>query len=272
MLNFKKKNYYGMELYTIDECENISVLHDTDDKYYVRYFANGVNASYYDNCNSNFYKGFDSLNAVSNWIKSNFHISDESDDILSMIGVFSTDNDKYHGEYETEDHSICIDIDYDGDIYAVTCSVDGEELPKHRQPKQYSNVERTAEIITKILECYGCKLFSCTSVNDESFIFAAINTNNFAKDLVKVKSSNVWAYGFNLKDRKDKTGNLIVQFKNKFGGAGEVYIYYDVPTMIFRRWQSAPSVGHYFWQYIRNNYNYSKLTGDKRGKLKNAIN
>lgn len=111
-----------------------------------------------------------------------------------------------------------------------------------------------------------------TALSDRQAVLAAINTRNLANDLVRVRSSNVWAYGLNIKNRKDKTGDLLVQFKNKNGGAGDVYIYYDVPVMIYRRWQSAPSKGHYFWVYIRNNFNYSKLTGDKRGKLGNAVN
>ncbi|MCM1222053.1 MAG: KTSC domain-containing protein [Lachnospiraceae bacterium] len=111
-----------------------------------------------------------------------------------------------------------------------------------------------------------------TSVSDRQSVMAAINTKNLANDLVRVRSSNIWSYGLNLRDRKDKTGDLLVQFKGKNGGAGDVYIYYDVPAMVYRRWQSAPSKGHYFWVYIRNNFKYSKLTGDKRGKLANAIN
>lgn len=110
------------------------------------------------------------------------------------------------------------------------------------------------------------------SCKDRKAVMAAVNTKNLAKDMVRVRSSNVWSYGLNIKDRKDKTGDLLVQFKNKNGGAGDVYMYYDVPTMVYRRWQSAPSKGHYFWVYIRNHFKYSKLTGDKHGKLKNAIN
>lgn len=110
------------------------------------------------------------------------------------------------------------------------------------------------------------------SVSDRQAVLAAINTKDLSKNLVRVRSSNVWSYGLNIKDRKDKTGDLVVQFKSKNGGAGDVYIYYDVPIVVYRRWQSAPSKGHYFWVYIRNNFKYSKLTGDKRGKLANAVN
>lgn len=50
----------------------------------------------------------------------------------------------------------------------------------------------------------------------------------------------------NIKDRKSKVGDLLVQFKDTQGGPGDIYIYYDVPIIVYRRWQSAPSKGHYF--------------------------
>lgn len=103
-------------------------------------------------------------------------------------------------------------------------------------------------------------------------ITAAINTKNLAQNLVRVRSSNVWAIGFNVKNKGDKTGDLVMQFKDKNGGAGPLYIYFDVPVVVYRRMQSQPSVGHFFWLNIRNNYSYSKLSGDRIGKLPNAIN
>lgn len=103
-------------------------------------------------------------------------------------------------------------------------------------------------------------------------IFCAINTRDLTKDMVRVKSSNVWSISLNVKDRKNKTGDLLVQFKGKRGGPDDIYIYYDVPILLYRRFVTAPSKGHFLWRYIRNNFKYSKLTGDKRGKLPNAIN
>lgn len=115
-------------------------------------------------------------------------------------------------------------------------------------------------------------IFTSTAIKVGQYISAAINVRDLAKNLVRVRSSNVWAYGMNLRDRKDKAGEVLVQFKGKGGGPGDIYIYYDVPLVVWRKWLSATSKGHYFWQYIRNAYAYSKLTGDKRGKLRNAIN
>lgn len=93
-----------------------------------------------------------------------------------------------------------------------------------------------------------------------------------SRDMVRVKSSNIWGFNIRIKDRKSGVGDVFVQFKGEQGGPGDVYVYYDVPVRTYRRWQTAPSKGHFFWQYIRNFYKYSKLTGDKRGKLANAIN
>ena len=103
-------------------------------------------------------------------------------------------------------------------------------------------------------------------------ITAAINTKNLAQNMIRVRSSNVWSIGFNVRKQGDNTGDLVMQFKNKNGGAGDVYIYFDVSIKDYKRLLNAPSVGHQFWVSIRNNHSYSKLSGDKIGKLKNAIN
>lgn len=102
-------------------------------------------------------------------------------------------------------------------------------------------------------------------------ITAAISTRDLSKQMVRVRSSNIWSVGMNVRNRKDRTGDVLVQFKGKNGGPGDVYIYYDVPVVVYRKWNSAPSRGHYFWTNIRNYYRYSKLTGDKRTHLPNGV-
>lgn len=102
-------------------------------------------------------------------------------------------------------------------------------------------------------------------------VTAAINTRDLTKQLVRVRSSNIWSVGMNVRDRKDRTGDVLVQFKGKNGGPGDIYIYYDVPVVVYRKWNSAPSRGHYFWTNIRNYYKYSKLTGDKKTHLSNGV-
>ena len=94
-------------------------------------------------------------------------------------------------------------------------------------------------------------------------------TKDFVKNLKRVKSSNVWSYAFQPKD--NKVGDMLMQFKSKNGGPGDIYIYYNVPTKIWQRLVAAPSKGHTFWELIRNVYTYAKLTGDKRTKLANGI-
>lgn len=106
----------------------------------------------------------------------------------------------------------------------------------------------------------------------QAAITAAKSSRDITKNMVRVRSSNVWAYGIDVKRNGDSTGNVIVQFKGEQGGPGDIYILYDVPIRVYRRWVSAPSKGHFYWEYLRDNYQYSKLTGDKRGKLRNAIN
>ena len=100
----------------------------------------------------------------------------------------------------------------------------------------------------------------------------AASAKDVAKGLVRVKSSNIWSYMMDIANRKDKTGTLYIQFKGKHGGPGDIYCYYDVPVMLYRKFVGALSKGHFFWMYIRNEFSYSKLTGNKRGLLPNAVN
>lgn len=96
------------------------------------------------------------------------------------------------------------------------------------------------------------------------------STKELVQDLNRVRSSNLYSMGFDVKD--DRRGNLLIQFQNRFGSPGDIYIYYDVPINVYRRFVGASSKGHFFWRFIRNVYKYSKLTGSKRGVLPNAIN
>lgn len=125
--------------------------------------------------------------------------------------------------------------------------------------------------IPKIIDFCMCSVSDRENIL-ESVISAGISSKDITRDMVRVRSSNIWSYKINIKKHGDKYGDVYVQFKGRNGGPDDIYVYYDVPVKVYRRWVSAPSKGHYFWQYIRNNFQYSKLTGDKRGKLKNAIN
>ena len=110
------------------------------------------------------------------------------------------------------------------------------------------------------------------NIDRRDAILAARSTREITKNLVRVKSSNLWGYAIDIKDRHDKVGDVYIQFKGRNGGPEHIYVYYDVPITIWRRLIASPSKGHAFWQLIRNNYQYAKLTGDRRGKLRNAVN
>lgn len=96
-------------------------------------------------------------------------------------------------------------------------------------------------------------------------------TQDFAQKLKQVNSSNIWAYAFQPKD--DTFGDMLVQFKGRRGGPGDIYIYYNVLNKLWRRFYLADSKGHFFWEHIRNNtkIRYAKLTGDKTTKLPHGI-
>ena len=109
-----------------------------------------------------------------------------------------------------------------------------------------------------------CSTYVCAKTSRKS-------SREVSKNLVRVKSSNIWSYGVQT-ELGTNTCDLYVQFKNPSGGPGDVYQYFDFPIRAWKKFITAPSKGHFFWKYVRSNYRYRKLTGDKRGKLPNAIN
>lgn len=104
-----------------------------------------------------------------------------------------------------------------------------------------------------------------------SVITASISSREITRNMIRVKSSNIWSYTINVRSDNDKTGDVYVQFKDGKGGPGDVYVYYDVPIDVYRRWHSASSKGHYMWRYIRGKYTYAKLTGDKKTKQRGGV-
>lgn len=189
---------------------------------------------------------------------------------MQFMGFKSIAKKHYSASISTELGVCRIVASYHKDnIRIITCGSKGSSI---------KTVDNVADAIKAIERSYDKYMYSIlenvafTAISDRKAVMAAINTKNLAQNLVRCKSSNVWAYGMNIKDKKDKTGDLLMQFKGKNGGAGELYIYYDVPITVYRRMMSQPSVGHFFWTQIRNVYKYSHLTGNKRGVLPNAIN
>lgn len=124
-------------------------------------------------------------------------------------------------------------------------------------------------IVSKVPQIVFCELFDS---NHRDIVTASISARDITKNMVRCKSSNIWSYALNVKSNKNNFGDMVIQFKGKNGGPDDIYMYYDVPVKLYRKFITAPSKGHFFWVYIRNNFTYRKLTGDKRGKLRNAIN
>ena len=108
------------------------------------------------------------------------------------------------------------------------------------------------------------------SPSNRNAIFASITSKEITKNMVRAKSSNIWSYAINVRKAGDNTGDMYIQFKGKDGGPDDIYMYEDVPIKIYRRFITAPSKGHFFHKYIRNNYWYRKLTGDKKTHLRNG--
>ena len=168
---------------------------------------------------------------------------------------------------------LTIRLNYYSDSISVTAWLNNKRIYEF----EASSVPRMVAAVERLLKQYNVnkdimEAIMMSAREDREAVMSAINTRNLASNIVRVKSSNLWGYAINVKKHGDKTGDVIAQFKSETGGAGALYIYYDVPVQVYRRWVSAPSKGSFFWKHIRNVYKYSKLTGDKRGKLKNAIN
>ena len=111
----------------------------------------------------------------------------------------------------------------------------------------------------------------CSPMERQS-IMAAVSARDITKNMVRVKSSNLWSYTINQRDSQNNVGDMYVQFKGRNGGPGELYVYYDVPMKIYQKFLSAPSKGHALWQYIKGKFTFAKLTGDKRTKQRGGVN
>lgn len=102
-------------------------------------------------------------------------------------------------------------------------------------------------------------------------ILATRSSREITKNMSRVKSSNIYSQTINVNDPDGKVGDVYIRF-HKNGKPTDTYVYYDVPVKLYRRWLSASSKGSFFWHNMRHNFWYTKLTGDKYGKLKNSIN
>jgi len=187
--------------------------------------------------------------------------------IIDYFGLDQIGQDKYRKG------NIFIDIDYDNDVPEADVSyadrhfyaTDIEDFI-HKLDQIIPDNELFASVTYRGTELRPVLAAKLPPKNDKR------STKDALKNLVRVKSSNVWAYGIEIKDRKAKVGDVYVQFKGKNGGQGDAYVYYNVRLSDWRKMLAAPSKGHAVWAILRNNYPYAKLTGDRRGKLPNAVN
>lgn len=196
----------------------------------------------------------------------------EYEESLNMLGYFSQNNSFIN---DTDKIFSEISIKDEGVFSSITQIID-DSGQSHTYKYTSNKIEDIENHILDIYDKWNIDIFSSVTISSSEdvkhVIEAKMTSRDLAKNLVRVKSSNLWSYGINIKDRKDKKGDVIVQFKDKHGGPGDLYQYLDVPVNVWRKWLAAPSKGHFLWANIRHEYKYRKLTGDKRGKLPNAIN
>jgi len=218
--------------------------------------------------------GFSSLECAENFLSSHDivasddeHISYSSDDFEFITDVFGFEFK--NGLWIAENDGITFILTPQDETVTLTIQrgVDSEV-------KVFDDLSKLIVELEAYFDDSGEGLFASTSHYTTLTIVygASKSSRDVAKHLVRVKSSNIWSYGINIKDAKSGVGDVVIQFKGKNGGPDDVYIYYDVPVKLWRKFIGAPSKGHFFWANIRNNFWYSKLTGNKRGVLRNAIN
>lgn len=209
--------------------------------------------------------GFTNITCAQNYIDN----KDKYEEDLSMLGYFSDGNGYKYNSDSMQSNITIKDKFFNMISYLKDKITNTVKKDKYRT----TNFQDLIDYIILLEEENDEGIFASVGLEPgKTPIIASISSRDLTKSMVRVKSSNIWSYNINIKDIKDKTGTVYVQFKNKKGGPGDIYCYYDVPINVWRKWLSSPSAGHYFWKYIRNRMKYSKLTGDKKGKLKNAIN
>ena len=199
------------------------------------------------------------------------HTDKDIEHLMSMYGFIRVDLNEYINIINDETTAV---VSKTNGKYVIDIIKTSNK--KKSKTWKISDVEELIYYLDTLDKLFDIQVFSntliCNSSERKQVISAAISMRDLTKNLVRVKSSNVWAYAINVRHAGDKMGDVLAQFKGKNGGPGDIYIYYNVPVTLYRRWIGAPSKGHFFWQYIRNNFQYSKLTGDQKGKLKNAVN
>lgn len=192
-----------------------------------------------------------------------------TDDLEYVLDVYKFEPERNYWVAKIDSTVLILKVDEDGKSIILNAQSDGKT-----DAKEFESID---DLILELDSYYqDVDLFSAVSILNTSAranaIEAASNSRDISKNLVRVRSSNIWAYGIDIRDRKSGVGDVYIQFKGKNGGPDDIYVYFDVPVNLWRKFIAAPSKGHFFWMNIRNNFWYRKLTGDKRTKLKNGIN
>lgn len=290
-IEFRKTNNWGLKIYFPKNGNNIQVVQNPDDsRFYIKvlddgnwvYPVWGLEGFVHLSDAEDFLNLHDWRSATPSHIDKLSPDEDFEDFQLAMdiLGFEPAQSDKLCYSYEKEigNRHLSIQVKYDDGKMSTEATIDNKSISRYMLPEDYYYAGKLIRNIERLIRHYDKKdtvvsAIHLVSKEDRQFIInCAINTKRLTMDMVKVKSSNIWGYNINIKDSKQKFGDVVVQFKGKNGGPGDIYMYYDVPVLTYRRWHTAPSKGHYFWVYIRNYFKYSKLTGNKRGVLKNAVN
>lgn len=194
-------------------------------------------------------------------------------DALSVMGFEYLEMNFYRRIENIDSTSITLYCELKDASAEVTIYEDGSLV----QETVVSDPLDFIDYVESQLKSYGVDSIELVSVdsyiqlNNATPILAASASQELSNKLLRVKSSNVWAYAFQPKT--SDFGDMLMQFKGERGGPGDKYIYYGVPTKLWQKLVAAPSKGHAFWKWIRNNpkIRYAKLTGDKRTHLPNGL-
>lgn len=148
-------------------------------------------------------------------------------------------------------------------------------IKTNQHVETFDDLEDACAYMDNLMRFHEISIFDIeandSSISNHISILASISTRDLTKNLVRVRSSNLWAYCINIKKAGDKSGDVIVQFKGPKGGPGDIYQLFGVPLAVWHKMLSAPSKGHAYWQYLRGKYPYKKLTGDKKTKMKGGL-
>lgn len=255
-VNLIPKSIYGSIQY--HDNQNQIFASEIDGKWYPTIETTMFDAGFYNiKCMTQFLEGFDKF------------LED-----LSMLSYFQQGNSFI---YKGDDPHLKSEIHILDDGFLRITSDMIQDDRSIKQSFKSNDFDKIVDYIVEMLDSLNIDIFASIILSNPEdtpyLIEAKMSSRDLAKNLVRVKSSNIWAYGINIKNRKDKFGDMLIQFKNANGGPGDIYQYFEIPIHnVWRKFIAAPSKGHFFWQYIRNNYKYRKLTGDRKGKLPNAIN